>query len=244
MISGETVYYIYRITNNITNSVYIGITNDTTKRFREHKNNSSNKYLKASIDTYGLDNFSFEILEETSKELVSEKEIEYIKEAKQHGNVYNISKGGLIGNGMPGVDHWNAKLTPQDIINIRELYSSNKITQKNLSNIFNVSSKQISKILRGERWSSIEGPLSKNLIKNKVANRRKLTDYEVLEVRQEALDEYTLTGFLDIPAISEMYNISRNSMRKILLGEVYKNLGGPILRKDYYMEFGKNGIKS
>lgn len=61
--------YVYKITNNVNNKIYIGQTNDYNRRFREHKNqmsgNNPNKYLYNAFNKYGIENFSFEVIEET-----------------------------------------------------------------------------------------------------------------------------------------------------------------------------------
>ena len=61
---------IYKITNTINNKVYIGQSIDIAKRWREHKrrafvqNKEYNKYLYNAFRKYGLENFSFEVIEE------------------------------------------------------------------------------------------------------------------------------------------------------------------------------------
>lgn len=63
---------IYKITNKLTNKSYIGESNDIERRWSEHKeeliNNSHKNYkLQEDWNTYGENNFVFEILEEIDK---------------------------------------------------------------------------------------------------------------------------------------------------------------------------------
>ena len=62
---------VYKITNNITGDLYIGSSNDVKRRWAQHKVSStwkrySNLRLYKDMAKYGLDNFIFEVLEETS----------------------------------------------------------------------------------------------------------------------------------------------------------------------------------
>lgn len=235
------MYYLYTISNTIDNSRYVGITNDIQRRFREHKHGSSNKYLKVAQELFPENAFKYEIACVGNREYIDDLETKVISMYRAIGvNLYNISNGGLIGNGSPGIEHWNASLTEQDVINIRNMYASNQITQRNLAIKFNIGYKAISKIVRGERWSNAGGAvtLDKQNI-SKVANRRKLSDDQVVEIRELAKEEYLDTNTLDIPDIALVSGISRQSMRLLLKGTSYKNLPGPILGIDYYKEFGR-----
>ena len=56
------MYTVYKITNKINNKIYIGSTNDITRRWREHKShafnpncNDYNYPLQQAIRKYGLD---------------------------------------------------------------------------------------------------------------------------------------------------------------------------------------------
>ena len=76
---------IYKITNLITQKVYIGQSIDIKRRWWEHKSrafeetsNCYNKPLYRSIRKYGIDNFTLDILEECSIEQLNEKEAYYI----------------------------------------------------------------------------------------------------------------------------------------------------------------------
>ncbi len=70
---------IYKITNRINNKIYIGQSINCEKRFNEHKSSEHNKHLKRAYDKYGLENFSFEVLEETEESLLNERETYYIE---------------------------------------------------------------------------------------------------------------------------------------------------------------------
>jgi len=91
--------YIYKITNKINNKVYIGKTEgDIALRWQQHIYNMSNGieyHLYNAMRKYGLENFSFEILENNlKKEELSQKEIEYIKSYNSLKNGYNMTIGG------------------------------------------------------------------------------------------------------------------------------------------------------
>lgn len=86
---------IYQIKNHITDQCYIGKTEQSVqKRFKRHLSNAARgdeTYLYRSIRKYGKENFSVEILEETTKELLDSKEIHYIHLLKPE---FNMTKGG------------------------------------------------------------------------------------------------------------------------------------------------------
>lgn len=73
---------IYKITNNITNKAYIGQSTNISKRWKRHqrdcydcKSSSYDYPLYRSIRKYGLDNFTFEVLEICSEDMLDEREI-------------------------------------------------------------------------------------------------------------------------------------------------------------------------
>lgn len=101
--------YIYCITNLINSKRYIGKTTTTIKeRWYEHCWTSQNKKdikypLYAAMRKYGVENFQIECLEEVNDELLSEKEVYWIKELETYGtHGYNATKGG---DGVQLYDH-------------------------------------------------------------------------------------------------------------------------------------------
>lgn len=235
------MYYLYSITNTIDNTKYIGITNDTKRRFREHKTGSSNRYLAIAQEAFGIEAFVYKVECIGTRDYIDSLEPKLILSLKNSGQtLYNVAKGGLIGNGAPGEEHWNHVVSQEDVVHIRLAYASNNITQRDLALKYCIGYKAISKIVRGERWTEAGGPitLEKQSI-SKVANRRKLTDPEIIELRNIAKEEYELNGHVDIKDMADFAGIARGNMRHILKGEVYKNLTGPLLGVNYYLDFGR-----
>lgn len=238
----DNTCYLYKIVHKVKPIIYIGLTNDPNTRFREHRNDSSNLVLRRYFKELGVGSFLFSVITEGDRASIEELEALCIIEAKQLDRllVCNILDGSVFtGESIQiGEAHWNARFKETDILDIRNKYASGGITQKDLGKLYGVSNKVISKITSGDRWKSVLGEITCNLTSNKVANRRKLSDTQVHNVRCEALDEYTLTGKLCIPEISELYEVSRGSMRMILKGISYPRVSGPILGVDYYKDFG------
>ena len=88
---------VYKITNKINNKCYIGSTKHFNKRMREHINSAHYKWhqsynfpLQCAFRKYGIENFTFEIIEDNiSLEEISQKEQQYILQynslCEQHG---------------------------------------------------------------------------------------------------------------------------------------------------------------
>ena len=87
--------FIYKITNTINQKCYIGQTVKTLeKRFSQHKNNYTKPYfqqivLYKAFKKYGIENFTFEEIEEVSNELLDEREKYWIKVYNSYYDGYN-----------------------------------------------------------------------------------------------------------------------------------------------------------
>lgn len=103
---------IYIITNTVNDKVYIGQVgkgkNKTfMKRFDEHiwalnNNRHCNKHLQRAWNKYGEDSFTFDILEECSKDKLDEREKYWIDYYNSYKNGYNCTLGG---DGVSGYKH-------------------------------------------------------------------------------------------------------------------------------------------
>ena len=108
---------------------------------------------------YGLDNFKFEIIEDgiVSIDVLSDKEREYIKKFKSHvsQNGYNISLGGIKNQYDSNP---KAKLTVEDVVEIRCLYESGEISVSKCWEEYKdrISYSAFEKILEGRTWKGIK----------------------------------------------------------------------------------------
>ena len=90
--------YIYKITNNINNKVYIGKTEfSIEKRFKEHcrdafKSSNEKRPLYNAIRKYGVEHFNIEVIEECDNP--EEREKFWIAYYKGYEDGYNATLGG------------------------------------------------------------------------------------------------------------------------------------------------------
>ena len=90
----EVICGIYRIHNNINGKDYIGQAIDIYHRWQQHKARYDNCAIHRAITKYGIDNFTFSILEECQVEQLDEKEIYWINYYNSYFNGYNETSGG------------------------------------------------------------------------------------------------------------------------------------------------------
>ena len=91
--------YIYKITNNINQKNYIGLTTKTVEqRWQEHigaiQKHKENRPLYKAMSKYGIANFSISTIEEVDNELLSERERFWIEYYDSYKNGYNATLGG------------------------------------------------------------------------------------------------------------------------------------------------------
>lgn len=92
--------FIYKITNDINNKVYVGKTNlSIQKRFEEHCRDSRKpakqiRPLYTAMSKYGINHFSIEEIEECPTDLASEREQYWIGYFRGYEEGYNATRGG------------------------------------------------------------------------------------------------------------------------------------------------------
>lgn len=116
---------IYKIENKINGKVYIGQSIAIKTRWQQHKyeakSNKSNAPLYLALRKYGIENFSFEVLEECSQELLNEKEIFWIAHYKSNDRDfgYNVladgQNGGVLYPNEWFYELWDAGFTVTEI---------------------------------------------------------------------------------------------------------------------------------
>ena len=145
------------MTNNIDNKVYVGQSTEVETRLARHRKAIDDCLLHKDIRKYGVENFSFEIIEECNLEELDELEKKYI--AKFNSvvpNGYNISLGGRDNSHLSGENNPNSKMTEDKVFKIREDYA-NGLTKaesyKNYRDIISINT--FSDIWIGKTWDSV-----------------------------------------------------------------------------------------
>ena len=156
---------IYKITNKINGNSYIGQSIEIEQRLKTHfsrayqnseKNREYNKPLYRAIRKYGEENFTFEVLEQCTKEQLNEKERYWVSYYDTYRNGYNATEGG---DGFPphsGEDHGKTKLTNKDVYQIRERYNNReiqKVVYEDYKHLIGESG--FKKIWNGNTWKKI-----------------------------------------------------------------------------------------
>ena len=117
---------IYLITNTLNNKQYVGLTTKTLKwRWSTHCHSArsgSSKHFAAAIRKYGPDVFDCEVLEETTIDLMSDRERYWIAELQP---AYNMTSGGQ--------DHFTH--SPETVEKIRLAHVGRKFTDEHRAKI-------------------------------------------------------------------------------------------------------------
>jgi len=160
---------IYKITNLLNNKIYIGQSTDIKARWLSEKtrafNLSSNSYdtpLSRAFRKYGLENFTFEVLECCNKNELDQKETYYIyyyNSLVPFG--YNITDGGTSSRGHA------VQLGYDMVCKIVQELKEDKLTQLELAVKYNVSKDTITDINLGHTWHNplITYPIRNNASK-------------------------------------------------------------------------------
>ena len=226
---------IYKFQNKINNKVYIGQSINLEGRYKSHYNNHINKNLQdyntkfyRALRKYGFENFTYEILESSdyfSKEELNEKEIKWISFYDSYENGYNSNMGGFKVT-ENGENHPMAKLTNEQVLEIKHLLKTTTISQYDIANKYNVTQSLISEINSGTRWAGINKnesyPLRKHGISRAGSKNHKsvLTDEQVMDMRKRAANgESRSSIFQDYKDIC-----SRSTLDKAIHGRSYQNL--------------------
>lgn len=146
---------IYKITNTKNGKVYIGQSINIAERWKAHRhrpfNPNSNQYdsmFYRAIRKYGIEQFTFEVLEECNKNDLDIKEQYYIQlynsNNAQYG--YNSTVGGKDGTPSQQI------LNSQQVNEIYELLQNTRISEENIAQKFYVSQRLISGINLGQYY--------------------------------------------------------------------------------------------
>lgn len=101
---------IYVLKNKITGKVYVGQTEDFSKRQKQHRNRLQQEgyrsYCKLypAVKKYGLSNFEFVLIEQCEKSRLNDRERYWISQFDSFRNGYNATEGGNA-----SISYWTGK---------------------------------------------------------------------------------------------------------------------------------------
>lgn len=225
---------IYKFENKINGKVYIGQSISLEQRYQSHYNNHKNentqdydtKFYRA-LRKYGFENFNYEILESAdyfSKEELNEKEIKWIAYYNSYEEGYNSNRGGFKVT-ESGEDHPMAKLTNQQVLEIKHKLKTTTISQYTLAEEYGVTQSLIAEINTGKRWNSVgieKYPLrNQGVMRTGSKNAKaRLTDKQVMDMRRRNANGESRTSIFE-----DYKNIcSRSTLDKAISGRAYTNL--------------------
>lgn len=196
---------IYKITNKINNKIYIGKANNSDRRWRDHQrlaftegHKEYEKVLYKAFRKYGIENFSFEIIEELEDYSISgEREIYWIQYYDSYNNGYNENLGGDGGSNKghcAGEANGRAKLTKEDVINIRTKFSEG-CSKNDCYSLYSdkITKGGFAKVWLGKTWQNImpEVYTEENIRRNESLGKAKaslkkrlFSNEEVIEIRK------------------------------------------------------------
>lgn len=168
---------IYKIENLTNGNKYIGQSVHIEKRWSTEKTNAFNKDnpeynypLQRAFRKYGLDNFSFEVIEQCSREELNKKERYWISYYDSFYNGYNQTLGGDCSKNKP----------KENIIGVIQDLENTDMYHREIAEKWNISQEMVQGINTGRYWyqDNKEYPLQKkhkkkshHIEKKKVLNK-------------------------------------------------------------------------
>lgn len=204
--------FIYKIENLINHKIYIGQTNNIKRRFSEHKARgyeiNSHKALYYAFDKYGVENFKFEIIEET--EDYNEREKYWIKYYDSYKNGYNMTEGGDVPPYLAGIKHPQTIHSIEQVDLVKKLLKETKLTTQEISKITDYNVSSINRINLGELWHDNIHiyPIRKEQTKINKIERANNIIYDLLntDLTQKQIAEKYGVGRTTITAINNGQN--------------------------------------
>lgn len=203
--------FIYKITNLVNNKSYIGQTTNWKRRFQEHRNKGygqeENKVLYRAFDKYGINNFTFEVIEEC--EDYNEREKYWIKYFDSFQNGYNMTEGGEepplnTKEQSPFATHTQKQADEVIRLILTTSYSFKEIAEKT-----NYDSSAIERINKGQLWfdESLNYPLRKDHSPDFILERtlKIISDLQSSSLTQKE--------------IAKKHGVSRSAVTMINIGE-------------------------
>lgn len=194
---------IYKITYNKDGRCYIGQSINIEHRLKEHKKCEGQSYIHNAIKKYGLSNFTFEVVEECSRQELDEKERYWIKFYNSYENGFNQTKGGQSFDNEVAVDCFN--FNGDRIATYLSIAEAEEAT----------GSRHISSCINGDRKQSGGYQWKKHSEENYFIDIYKKSNGNSKSVSQFTLDGKFLNNFGSISEAAKIvFNTDNGSLRR------------------------------
>lgn len=197
------MFCVYRYTNNITGTSYIGKTKDLSTRKCKHRSaNGDCPAFHSAIRKYGYNSFKFEILlKDLSDSEACHHEKQLIEQHDTYHNGYNCTIGGEGIIGRCGSQIYNS--TPEDTIKkiLLDTCSNKEAVEK-----YNVSYHVVFDARAGKTWKHME----RNTHQKYDSDGIKLNSRKVEEIRKTTLSNSDC---------AVKYNVTPTTIRLIRSGK-------------------------
>lgn len=219
---------IYKIENKVNGKIYVGQSTNIQKRWDNHKvasncekDHTYNYPLYRAFRKYGVDNFSFDVLEECMVSELDDKEIFWIEYYNSFRNGYNQTLGGC------GIF---AKINDVILDGITKDLCCSKLSMYEIAKKYSLSYEMIQGINTGRHWiRDIQYPIrnckEKTLnycmdcgkeITNKAIRCVECHDIYKKQNSNKPSKEILMSLILKYPMtkIGDIYNVSDNAVKK------------------------------
>lgn len=214
---------IYKITNKITEQIYVGCTIYTLdRRFNEHVyrcfKTDYNSKLYNSMKKYGKENFTIDLIEECDLEVIYSTEKKYIEQYDSYSNGLNSTLGG---EGCLGYKHsYSVRKKISE-----KVKNGNSHKGKTYLQLYGISEKS-EKIKRSNAgknyWKTISKQEKEFRLKKtaeSIEKRSKFTNEVKILIKKKLNDGVTINKIIE-----EYPNISSSMLYAIKLGYRWKNI--------------------
>lgn len=225
---------IYKITNNKNNLAYVGQSNNIQRRFSEHRSKKGVRKdsLHSAIQSEGVENFLFEVLEECALEDLNRRETYWIRFYDTVKTGYNFSYGG--DEHSTGENNGRAKISESEVVEIRKAYN-NKERRRDVYKKYShkISFHTFASIWDGTQWSHVMPEVfskenleffSRKASNGELSTFAAFSNEEVLKMRERYVSETAKSIYQGIED-----RCSYQTLQQILWGRTYKDL--PIYKK-------------
>lgn len=238
---------IYCWTNKINNKKYVGQSIDIERRRQQHIY-SAGKYMtkiSLAIHKYGLNNFTFEILELCKVEELNEKEQYWINFYDSISNGYNITYVDKNGCVTRGEYNPRTQLTNEEVLEMRNRVHINNEYPREVYEDYSdkISYDSFWSAVSGHTWQNVDMTMIRSIEidNNGSHNPRALLDEEkVLKIRTRIHinKEDSLEVYRDYKEL-----ISYDAFQKVVTGETWKNVDTSMITTVITQRAGKPKAK-